>query len=103
MTLPVAHVERKEVMTFEDHINLLIAEDFYLHRAFNHFGSNKFHVMIGKRTILYLGEGGTLSEALDKAVDNHDKGEAWPPMLRERIISRKESDDRLKGLGIDLD
>ena len=98
-------------MTFEDSIDLLIEKDFYLHRACSHFGPNKFHVVIGKKAKLYVGEGDTLLKALSEAVDNYEKGETWPPAwLRSKIVSRhkghtssyEELDGKLKDLGIDL-
>ena len=44
-------------MTFEDNINQLLEDGFYLHRACSHFGLKKFHIMIGKGVRLYVGEG----------------------------------------------
>ena len=99
-------------MTFEDSIDLLLEKGFYLHRASNRLGPNKFHIIIGKKARLYVGVGGTLSEALAEAVDNYEKGETWPPAwLRHKVANRykghaggyKELDDTLKDLGIDLD
>ena len=91
-------------MTFEESIDLLIEKDFYLHRACNRLGPNKYHVMIGKEARLYVGEGDTLSEALTKAEGNYEKGEIWPPArLRSKHAgSYRELDDTLKDLGIDL-
>lgn len=91
-------------MTFEDRIDSLIDDGFYLYRASNRLGPKKYHVMIGKKAKLYVGKGDTLSEALTEAVDNYEKGEIWPPIhLRKRYaVSYKELDDTLKDLGIDL-
>ena len=98
-------------MTFEDRIDGLLENGFYLHRACNHLGPNKFHIIIGKKARLYVGEGNTLSEALTEAVDNYEKGETWPPAwLRHEVFNGyeehaggyKELDDTLKDLGIDL-
>ena len=93
-------------MTFEDSIDQLVEDGFYLHRACSHFGSSKFHIMIGKGVKLYVGGGDTLPDALTEAVNNHEKGETWPPAHLRRAsssISYEELDDKLKDLGIDLD
>ena len=89
-------------MIFEDRINQLMKDDFYLHRACNRYGPKEFQVIIGHKTRLYMGEGDSLSEALDKAMSNYEKGERWPPG-RKRVISYRELDDTMKDLGIELD
>ena len=91
-------------MTFEDRVDWLLENGFYLHRACNRLGPKKFQVIIGKKTRLYVGKGDTLSEALTEAISNYEKGETWPPAhLRKKYASSyKELDDTLKGVGIDL-
>ena len=46
-------------MTFEDRINLLVVNDFYLHRACSYFGSNRIPCNDRVRmTRLYVGDSG---------------------------------------------
>ena len=91
-------------MTFEDHVDQLSENGFYLHRACNRLGLKKFHVIIGKKIRLYEGKADTLSEALIEAVSNYEKGETWPPahLRKKHTSSYKELDDALKDVGIDL-
>ena len=92
-------------MTFEDRIDQLLENGFYIHRVCGPFGLKKFHIMIGKKVRLYVGEGDTLSDALTEAVNNYEKGETWPPAhLRttSSSTSYEELDGKLKDLGIDL-
>ena len=91
-------------MTFEDRVDQLLENGFYLHRACNRLGFKKFHIMIGKDIKLYEGKGDTLSEALTEAINNYEKGETWPPahLRKKHAGSYKELDDTLKDLGIDL-
>ena len=93
-------------MIFEDRVDWLVENGFYLHRACSHFGHKKFHVMIGKGVRLYVGEGDTLSNAFTEAMDNYEKGETWPPAYLRKAsssVSYEELDGKLKDLGIDLD
>ena len=93
-------------MIFEDRVDQLLEDGFYLHRACNRLGFKRFHIMIGKNIRLYEGKGDTLSEALTEAISNYEKGETWPPAhLRKASssVSYEELDGNLKDLGIDLD
>ena len=92
-------------MTFEDRVDWLLENGFYLHRACTSCGFKKFHIMIGKDTRLYEGWGDTLSEAFTASINHYEKGETWPPahLRKKHASSYKELDDTLKNLGIDLD
>ena len=93
-------------MTFEDRVDWLLENNFYLYRVCNLFGPKKFHIIIGKGTNIYAGGGDTLSEAFTDVMSSYEKGEIWPPVhLRKASssVSYEELDGKLKDLGIDLD
>ena len=98
-------VSKKKSMIFEDRVDWLLENGFYLHRACTYSGAKNFRVIIGKGDRLYLGEENTLSDAFTESMNNYEKGETWPsarPRKASSSVSYEELDGELKNLGIDL-
>lgn len=91
-------------MIFEERVDWLLENDFYLYRVCSKFGPKKFHIIIGKGTKIYAGAGDTLSESFTDVMSNYEKGETWPPahIRKKHSVSYEELDSKLKSLGMDL-